>query len=94
MFNDYLDEMISIRDSASRSNLKENFCHDFLLGILNFCTDWNVKSNREGGLGFNDILIMHKKSRTGMIIEVKYAEDGNLERECRKAQEQIVLVNQ
>ncbi len=89
MFNDYLEEMISIRDSASRSNLKENFYHGFLLGILNFCTDWIVKSNREGGLGYNDILIMHKKSRTGMIIEVKYAEDGNLERECRKAQEQI-----
>lgn len=89
MFDDYLGDMISIRDTASRSNLKENFYHGFLLGILNFRTDWIVKSNREGGLGYNDILIFHKKSRTGMIIEVEYAGNDNLDAECRKALEQI-----
>lgn len=89
MFDDYLDDMISIRDTASRNNMKENFYHGFLLGILNFRTDWIVKSNREGGLGYNDILIMHRKSHTGMIIEVKYAESDNLEKECRDALSQI-----
>ncbi len=89
MFDDYLDDMISIRDTAARNNMKENFYHGFLLGILNFRTDWIVKSNREGGLGYNDILIMHRKSHTGMIIEVKYAERDNLEAECRDALSQI-----
>ena len=89
MFDDYLDDMISIRDTASKNNMKENFYHGFLLGILNFRTDWIVKSNREGGLGYNDILIMHRKSHIGMIIEVKYAESDNLEKECRDALWQI-----
>lgn len=89
MFDDYLDDMISIRDTASKNNMKENFYHGFLLGILNFRTDWIVKSNREGGLGYNDILIMHRKSHIGMIIEVKYAESDNLKKECRDALWQI-----
>lgn len=89
MLDAYLEEMISIRDNASRNNLKENFYHGFLLGILNFRTDWIVKSNREGGLGYNDILIMHRKSHTGIIIEVKYAEDDNLELGCSRALRQI-----
>ncbi len=89
MFDDYQDDMISIRDTAGRNNMKENFYHGFLLGILNFRTDWIVKSQREGGLGYNDILIMHKKAHLGMIIEVKYAESDNLEAECMDGQRQI-----
>lgn len=89
MFNAYLREMISIRDTSVRNSMKENFYHGVLLGILNFRTDWIIRSNRESGEGYGDIMIMHEESGTGMIIEVKYAENDNLEAECTKAFEQI-----
>lgn len=46
-------------------------------------------SNTESGLGYNDILIEIPKGRIGVVIEMKYAEDGNLDRACEKALEQI-----
>ena len=61
-----------------------------LLGILGSKENWSVSSNRESGDGFADILIQIEDEDVGIAIEVKYAEDGNLERECRNALEQIV----
>ena len=89
MFDDYLRDMISIRDTSVRKSMKENFYHGVLLGILNFRTDWYITSNREAGDGYNDILIAHERARIGMIIEVKYAENDNLENECAGALAQI-----
>lgn len=89
MFDAYLRDMISIRDTSVRKSMKENFYHGVLLGILNFRTDWYVTSNRESGEGYNDILIMHDTTGIGMIIEVKYAENDDLASECTKALEQI-----
>ena len=72
---------------------KENFYHGILLGILGFKEDWSVLSNREAGNGFSDILIQMEDEEIGILIEVKYADDGNLEKECEKALHQIMDVN-
>lgn len=72
-----------------RKNIKENFYHGILLGILGFKGGWTVKSNKEAGDGFSDIMIRIDDSDVGIILEVKYAEEGQMERECQKALNQI-----
>ena len=89
MFDEYLSETISIRDTSVRRSMKENFYHGVLLGILRFRRDWIVRSNSEAGDGYGDIILMHNARRTGMVIEVKYAENDRLEEECAGALEQI-----
>lgn len=89
MFDAYLMETISIRDTSVRKSMKENFYHGVLLGILKYRRDWIVRSNHEAGEGYNDILLMHNVRRIGIIIEVKYAENDNLEAECASALSQI-----
>ena len=88
MLGDYLWDSISVRDTAVRRNLKENFYHGMLLGLLQSRDNWLVKSNAETGEGYSDISIQTPE-RLGIVIEVKYAEDGNLEKSCRGALEQI-----
>lgn len=89
IFTEYLNEMISVRDTAVRKELKENFYHGFLLGLLRFKEDWKVISNRESGKGYADIVVEIFAEKTGIVIEMKYAEDGNLEAGCKEAIEQI-----
>ena len=48
LFGNYLWNMISVRDSASKEK-KENFYHGMLLGLLRFREDWYIKSNAESG---------------------------------------------
>ena len=88
MLHDYLWDSISVRDTAVRTNMKENFYHGMLLGLLRSQGSWLVKSNAETGEGYSDISIQTSK-RIGMVIEIKYADDGNLELACKKALEQI-----
>lgn len=88
MLHDYLWDSISVRDTAVRKNMKENFYHGMVLGLLQSRGDWLIKSNAELGEGYSDIVI-YTPDRVGMIIELKYADDGNLERGCLKALEQI-----
>ena len=87
IFGDYLWNTISIRDTASSK--KENFYHGILLGLLGYKSNWLVKSNAESGIGYSDILVEVPKNRTGIIIELKYAEDGNMDAACEKALQQI-----
>ena len=89
LFNDYLWNTISIRDTAAPNEKKENFYHGILLGILGFQDDWIVKSNAESGIGYSDILIETRRNRVGIVVEIKYAEDGNLEAACQNALQQI-----
>jgi hypothetical protein len=86
--NDYLWESISIRDTASRNVLKENFYHGLLLGLLKFESRWITKSNKESGTGYPDLLI-ETPERIGIVIELKYAESGDLEKACDEALLQI-----
>jgi hypothetical protein len=86
--NKYLWNSISIRDTAVRSRYKENFYHGMLLGILQYEHDWIIKSNIESGEGYGDILI-ETPEYTGVVIELKYANDANLEPHAKEALEQI-----
>ena len=90
IFTEYMKKTISIRDTFARKPTKENFYHGLLLGILGFKENWSVMSNRESGDGFGDILIRIEDEDVGLVIEVKYADDGNLQGECEKALQQIV----
>ena len=88
MLHDYLWDSISVRDTAVRRNMKENFYHGMLLGLLRSQDSWLVRSNAETGEGFSDISIQ-TPDRVGMVIELKYADDGNLEAACANAMKQI-----
>jgi len=90
IFTEYMKKTISIRDTFAQKPTKENFYHGLLLGILGFKENWSVMSNRESGDGFGDILIRIEDEDVGIVIEVKYADDGNLQGECEKALQQIV----
>ena len=88
MLGDYLWDSISVRDTAVRRNMKENFYHGMLLGLLRSQGSWLVKSNVETGEGYSDISIQTPE-RLGIVIELKYADDGNLEKACGEALGQI-----
>ena len=88
MLHEYLWESISVRDTAVRRNMKENFYHGMLLGLLQSQDSWLVRSNAEMGKGYSDISVQTPE-RIGMLIELKYAYDGNLETACKEALDQI-----
>ena len=89
MFNEYMSAHISIRDTSVKLEMKENFYHGYLLGILQNVRGARVVSNRESGEGYADILMIFRDKGVGMIIEVKYAEDDRLDYWSKKALEQI-----
>ena len=88
MLHDYLWESISVRDTAVRSNMKENFYHGMVLGLLRSQGNWLIQSNAETGEGYSDISVCTQE-RTGIVIELKYADDGRLEAACAEALKQI-----
>lgn len=90
IFGDYLWNTISIRDTATAKAKKENFYHGILLGLLGYKASWLIKSNAESGTGYSDILVEVPDNRTGIVIELKYAEDGDMDTACSRALEQIV----
>lgn len=89
IFESYLKRTISIRDTFVRKASKENFYHGILLGILGVKEEWYVSSNQESGEGYSDILVETENSETVILIEVKYANDGNLDQACERALQQI-----
>ena len=89
IFESYLKKTISIRDTFVRKEMKENFYHGILLGILGIKEAWGVFSNQETGEGYSDILIETENSETAILIEVKYAGDGNLDVACERALKQV-----
>ena len=88
MLHDYLWNSISVGDTAVRTNMKENFYHGMILGLLRSQGNWLIQSNVENGEGYSDISVCTPE-RTGIVIELKYAKDGNLEKACREALKQI-----
>ncbi len=88
-FNEYLWSTISIRDTGVRKEMKENFYHGILLGLLAFMDGWLVKSNAESGEGYSDISIEIRQQDIGIVIEIKYAENGTFEAGCKEALRQI-----
>ena len=89
IFDSYLKKIIRIRDTFVKKSLKENFYHGILVGILGVKEGWQVSSNKETGEGYGDILIETEDGKTGIIIEMKYADDGNLSGACETALRQI-----
>ena len=89
IFESYLKKTISIRDTFVRKASKENFYHGILLGILGVKEDWGVFSNQETGEEYSDILIETENSEIAILIEVKYANDGDLDQACERALKQV-----
>ena len=89
LLGEYLRKTISIRDTFVKRQMKENFYHGILIGILGFEDTWSVSSNKESGDGYSDILVETDDGEPGMILELKYAEDGKLDEACREALQQI-----
>ena len=90
IFTEYMKKTISVRDTFVRKPTKENFYHGILLGILSFKGGWMVSSNKESGDGYSDILIRIDDVNIGIVIEIKYAQDGKEEAECKEALRQII----
>lgn len=89
VFNEFMSDSISIRDTFVKKPMKENFYHGMLLGLLKAEGKWVVKSNAESGTGFTDIRITIPTQKTGCVIEVKYAENGKFDSACCEAMQQI-----
>lgn len=89
IFGDYLWNTISIRDTAVAKEKKENFYHGILLGLLGYKSNWLIKSNAESGIGYSDILVEVPTNRTGIVVELKYAEGGDMDAACEEAMRQI-----
>ena len=89
LFGEYLWNTISIRDTAVAKEKKENFYHGILLGLLGYKANWLIKSNAESGTGYSDILVEVPNNRTGIVIELKYAGDGDLDAACAEALKQM-----
>ena len=89
--NIVMSRMISILDTMAPDAMKENFYHGLLLGLLRGSNpDWLIKSNRESGDGFSDILIEPEDPDAGIVIEVKYAKEmKDLDAACEAAMAQI-----
>lgn len=85
-----LGKMISILDTKTKDDQKENFYHGLLLGLLRSEPNWLILSNAESGDGFSDILIEPEDPDTGIVIEVKYSPTlAGMESACVTALEQI-----
>ena len=88
-FNTYLKKTISIRDTNTKKEMKENFYHGILLGLFGNMEGWDVQSNAESGDGYSDISIEIEDEEIGIIIELKYAEKASFDIGCREALKQI-----
>ena len=83
--NIIMDRMISILDTKARDRQKENFYHGILLGLLGYKASWLIKSNTESGTSYSDILVEVPNNRTGIVIELKYSENGDMDAACDEA---------
>lgn len=89
IFTEYMKKTLSVRDTFARKPAKENFYHGILLGIISYKSGWLVRSNRDAGNGYSDIMIETEDPEKGIILEVKYAQDGEEEAACLGALQQI-----
>lgn len=89
LLGDYLWNTISIRDTAVAKDKKGNFYHGILLGLLGYKASWLIKSNTESGTGYSDILVEVPNNRTGIVLELKYAENNDMDAAYDEALKQI-----
>ncbi|MBE6135016.1 MAG: hypothetical protein E7179_03270 [Erysipelotrichaceae bacterium] len=91
IFSSFLWDTIGIHDYSRPEKEREGFYHGTLLGYLGGGQNerYKVACNKEGGLGYLDIAISDSQTRTGVIIECKYANDGDLNQAIETALLQI-----
>lgn len=87
--NAYLSEVIGIHDYSIKQELKENYYHGLLAGLLVHCEEWDISSNAEAGEGYSDIQLEIQEKQTCIVIEIKCPKDGNLDVGCIEALKQI-----
>ena len=88
--NRLLGNSISVFDTRGDRRERENSYHTFLLGMLVGNAAWGVKSNRETGEGFADLLVETENPDAGIIIELKSVDRlSELDEACRQAIAQI-----
>ncbi len=92
-FNAFLLSSISIRDTFAKKDMKENYFHGILVGLLSSESSWIVKSNVESGNVYSDIPVEIPAEKIGCVIEVKYAENGTFDAKCTEALAQIEKQN-
>jgi hypothetical protein len=89
----YLGEILlqaaSTRDMAQEP---EAFYHGLMLGLTaSAFTTHEIKSNKESGFGFYDIIIIPRDNkRLGIIIELKISKEGRLKETAASALKQIL----
>lgn len=88
LFTEYLDDTISLRDTFVHKERKENFYHGILLGIFSWRDGWVSRSNQEAGDGFADIRVLVRRKSIGIVIEMKYAENGKFTDALNEADKQ------
>lgn len=71
LFNEFLSDSISIRDTYVKKEMKESFYHGMLSGLLRAEGSWIVKSNAESGTGYTDILLEIPAAKAGCIYRSK-----------------------
>ena len=74
-----IKKTISICDTHVRKEMKENFYHGVLLGLFSNIDGWDIQSNAESGDGYSDISIEIEDQETGIVIELKYAENASFD---------------
>lgn len=62
-------------------------------GIWGYKSGWYLKSNKEPGDGYSNILIQIPGKNIGIIIELKYAEQAAYPSACMEALKQIETEN-
>jgi len=89
---DMASELLSdfLFDTISYHDYHEDYYHAFITGIF-IGLGYGVKSNHEQGLGRTDITLTDKKKRRALVIEAKKSDsEGQMEKDCDDALEQIV----
>ena len=85
-----LSDSIGIFDIKGSVKEKENSYHMLLFGMLVGNALWTVKSNREAGDGFADLVIETENPDAGIIIELKSVDKiTDLDMACESAIKQI-----
>lgn len=89
--SEFLWNTIGIHDYARQKKSREGFYHGLLLGLLSGsgARNYQVKSNPESGDGFVDIALVTSDGSKGVLIECKYAAEGDFEASAAEALSQI-----
>ena len=85
-----MSNTISLFDIKGQAKDRENSYHLFLAGLLIGNAEWLVRSNREAGDGFADIIVETDDPAAGLVIELKSViAITELDSACARALQQI-----